>query len=155
MWLTKKILIPVDFSGSSRKACEVGVELAATFRVSVTLLHVVPAITVSYGGVPYIPAPEYTKFVEDSARSALRTEAERLQGRGVAIESMLKVGRAWEEIIEATKPLDVGLIVIGTHGRRGLPRTILGSVAEKVVRLSPVPVLTVHGSDEDATASGE
>jgi hypothetical protein len=69
MWLTKKIMVPVDFSGSSRPACEVG---------------------------------------------------------------------------------DVGLIVIGTHGRRGLPRAILGSVAEKVVRLSPVPVLTVHGADTDA-----
>jgi nucleotide-binding universal stress UspA family protein len=150
MWLTKKILVPVDFSAPSRRACEVGVELAETFRVPLALMHVIPVTSVSYSGVPYVPAPEYTKFVEDSARSALRDEAARLQGKGLAIETHLKIGVAWEEIIEAVKRLDVGLIVIGTHGRRGLPRAILGSVAEKVVRLSPVPVLTVHGADADA-----
>jgi nucleotide-binding universal stress UspA family protein len=150
MWLTKKILVPVDFSGSSRKACEVGVELAEMFRVPLTLIHVVPDTSVSYSNTPYIPAPEYTHFIEESARSALRGEAARLQSKGLAIETVLKVGVAWEEIIEAAKGLDVGLIAIGTHGRRGLPRAILGSVAEKVVRLSPVPVLTVHGADVDA-----
>ena len=149
MWLTKRILVAVDFSGSSRKACEVGVELAENFKVPMTLVHVIPAAAVSYSGGPYIPAPEYTQFVEDSARTALRDEAGRLQGRGVAIETALKTGRAWEEILETANGLDVGLIVIGTHGRRGLPRAILGSVAERVVRLSHVPVLTVHGADGD------
>ena len=150
MWLTKKILVPVDFSGPSRRACEVGVELAETFRVPLTLIHVIPVASMSYGGVPYVPAPEYTQFIEESARTALREEAARLKGKGPAIETLLKIGVAWQEIMEAIKQLDVGLIVIGTHGRRGLPRAILGSVAEKVVRLSPVPVLTVHGADTDA-----
>jgi nucleotide-binding universal stress UspA family protein len=135
MWLTKKILVPVDFSGSSRRACEVGVELAEICRVPLTLMHVVPRTTVSYSNTPYIPAPEYAHFLEESARSALRDEAARLQGKGRAIETLLEVGAAWEQIIEAAKRLDAGLIVIGTHGRRGLPRAILGSVAERVVRL--------------------
>jgi nucleotide-binding universal stress UspA family protein len=151
MWLTKRIVVPVDFSGSSRMASEVGVELAQVFRVPLTLIHVVPVTAVSYANTPYIPAPEYTHFIEESARSALRDEAARLQNKGLAIETVLKVGAAWEEIIETAKGLDAGLIVIGTHGRRGLPRAILGSVAEKVVRLSPVPVLTVRGVDADAT----
>jgi len=150
MWLTKKILVPCDFLGSSRRACEVGVELAETFRVPLMLMHVVPASSVSYSDVPYIPAPEYTKAVEESARSALRDEAARLQVKGRAIETLLKTGVAWEEIVEAARGLDVGLIIMGTHGRRGLPRAILGSVAEKVVRLSPVPVLTVRGVEMDA-----
>lgn len=152
MWLTKKILVPIDFSGSSRKACEVGVELAETFRVPLILLHVVPETNINYSGGPYVPTPEFTQAIEQSARSALHDEAQRFQGRGIAIETVLKIGRAWEEIIEAAKG-DVGLVVIGTHGRRGLPRAILGSVAEKVVRLSSVPVLTVHGADSDATAT--
>ena len=151
MWLTKKVLVPVDFSGSSRKACEAGIELAGFFRVPLTLMHVVPETSVSYSNTPYIPAPEYTHFIEESARTALRDEAARLESKGLTIETLLKVGVAWEEIIEAAKRLDVGLIVIGTHGRRGLPRAILGSVAEKVVRLSPVPVLTVRGADATET----
>lgn len=149
MWLTKKILVPVDFSGSSRRACEVGVELAERFKVPLTLVHVIPAAAVSYSGGPYIPSPEYTRFVEDSARTAIHDEAKRLQGRGVAIETVLKTGYAWEEILETAKGLDVGLIVIGTHGRRGLPRAILGSVAERVVRMSEIPVLSVRGADGD------
>jgi nucleotide-binding universal stress UspA family protein len=151
MWLTKKILVPVDFSGSSRKACEIGLELAEIFRVPLTLMHVVPVTSVSYWNTPYIPAPEYTHFIEESARTALRGEAARLETKGLAIETLLKEGVAWEEIIETANRLDVGLIVIGTHGRRGLPRAILGSVAEKVVRLSPVPVLTVRGADVTET----
>jgi nucleotide-binding universal stress UspA family protein len=154
MWLTKKILVPCDFSGSSRRAGEVGVELAETFRVPLMLLHVVPAASVSYSNIPYIPSPEYTKTVEESARSALRDEAARLPVKGRAIETLLKTGVAWEEIVEAARSLDVGLIIMGTHGRRGLPRAILGSVAEKVVRLSPVPVLTVRGSEADGADTG-
>ena len=150
MWLTKKILIPVDLSGgSSRRACDVGVELAEMHGVSLVLVHVVPETSVSYSGVPYVPTPEYTQFIEDTARKSLRDEAKRLQGRGVEIETVLKVGRAWEEIVDLAKRLDAGLIVMGTHGRRGLSRALLGSVAEKVVRLSPVPVLTVSAVDED------
>jgi nucleotide-binding universal stress UspA family protein len=147
MWLTKRILIPVDFSGSSRKACEVGVELAEIFRVPLALVHVVPIASVSYANAPYVPAPEYTQRVEQSALSALHDEAHRLEGKGVALETVLRYGRAWEEIIDAAEKLDAGLIVIGTHGRHGLPRALLGSVAEKVVRLSPVPVMTVRGAD--------
>ena len=63
---------------------------------------------------------------------------------------LLKVGEPWEEIIDAASRLDAGLIVMGTHGRRGLPRAILGSVAEKVVRLSAVPVLTIRDEDTQA-----
>ena len=147
MWLTKKILVPCDFAGSSRSACDVAAELAEKFRVPLTFIHVIPAPSLSYSSTPYVPAPEYTQFIEESARAALRDEAARFQGKGLAVETMLKIGAPWEEIIDAATRLDVGLIVMGTHGRRGLPRAILGSVAEKVVRLSPVPVLTVHGAD--------
>ena len=147
MWLTKKILIPCDFFGSSHSACDVGIEIAEMFRVPVTLMHVIPIASVSYSDVPSIPAPEYSQLVEDAARMALGKEAARFEGRGLTLETLLAIGAPWEEIIEAAKRLDVGLIVMGTHGRRGLPRAILGSVAEKVVRLSPVPVLTVRGAD--------
>jgi len=79
-----------------------------------------------------LPAPRWTK------RRHLFAE------KGWRFNTVLHVGAASEQILQAAKAHDVGLIVIGTHGRRGLPRALLGSVAEKVVRLSPVPVLTIH-----------
>ena len=153
MWLTKKILVPCDFADSSRMACDVGLELAESFRVPLVLLHVLQFPPAIYTGMPALTVPEYDQFLENSARTALRDEAARLQGKGVTPETLFVRGVAWEEIIETAKRLDVGLIVMGTHGRRGLPRAILGSVAEKVVRLSPVPVLTVHGTGAQATTS--
>ena len=151
MWPTKRILVPSDFSASSRRACELAVELAQTSRVPLTLMHVVSREAI-HSGFPYVP--EYTQFLEQSARSALQDEAARFQGKGAELDTLQKTGVAWEEIIETAKRLDVGLIVMGTHGRRGLPRAILGSVTEKVVRLSPVPVLTVHGADVETTETG-
>jgi hypothetical protein len=94
-----------------------------------------------------MPIVDYTELVEKSARLALRDEAARLQSDHVEVVPLFKIGIAWEEIIAAAKRLDVGLIVMGTHGRRCLSRVLMGSVAEKVVRLSPVSVLTIHGSD--------
>jgi nucleotide-binding universal stress UspA family protein len=146
MWLTKKILVPCDFADCSRQACDVGLELAQSFHVPLVLLHVFQFPPAIYTGMPALTVPEYDQLVEASARTALHDESARLQGKGVALETSFARGIAWEEIIETAKRLDVGLIVMGTHGRRGLTRAILGSVTEKVVRLSPVPVLTIHGT---------
>ena len=150
MWLTKNILVACDFSASSRKACEAGVELAETFRVPLTFMHVVPIATAIYPEVSYMAALDCTKVIEEPSLSALGFEAKRFEDRGVELSTLLKVGEPWEEIIDAARRLDAGLIVMGTHGRRRLPRAILGSVAEKVARLSPVPVLTIGVGDNQA-----
>jgi nucleotide-binding universal stress UspA family protein len=153
MWLTKKILVPCDFEDLSRKACDMGLEIARSSRVPLVVLHVFQIPAAIYTGVAPMPLLDYTELVEKSAQAALRDEATRLQGKDVEVVPLFKMGVTWAEIIETAKRLDVGLIVMGTHGRRALPRAIMGSVAEKVVRLSPVPVLTIHGSDGDATKS--
>jgi nucleotide-binding universal stress UspA family protein len=153
MWLTKKILIPSDFGAASRQACDVGLELAQQFHVPLVLMHVFAVPAAVYRGVPLAPATEYAHLMEQSAQAALEEEAARLRGKTVEVETALRTGTAWEEILETAKKLDVGLIVMGTHGRRGIPRALLGSVAEKVVRLAPVPVLTIHSaaSEEPST----
>jgi nucleotide-binding universal stress UspA family protein len=74
----------------------------------------------------------------------LNQEAARLADKGVEISVVLKPGVAWETIVETASMVDAGLIVIGTHGRRGVPRAVLGSVAERVVRVSRLPVLTIR-----------
>jgi nucleotide-binding universal stress UspA family protein len=63
------------------------------------------------------------------------------------MRGITRQGETWRVIAETAEELGAGLVVMGTHGRRGLPRAILGSVAEKVVRTAPCPVLTVHGGD--------
>jgi nucleotide-binding universal stress UspA family protein len=147
MWLTKKILVPSDFAGPSRAAADVALELAQRFAVPLTVVHVYPVPATIYAGVPFVPVADYLQAFEDAAQSQLNSEAERLRGKGAEVNTVLKMGAPWEEILEMAKRLDVGLIVMGTHGRRGLPRALLGSVAEKVVRLSPVPVLTMHAAE--------
>jgi nucleotide-binding universal stress UspA family protein len=148
MWLTKKILFPTDFENSSRAASDIAVELAQRFHVPILAIHVFPIPKEIYSDVPFIPTDEYLQWVEDSARESLDREATRLQASGVTVSSILKMGCPWEEIVVAANHFDPGLIVMGTHGRRGLSRAFLGSVAEKVVRLSPVPVLTIRGATE-------
>jgi nucleotide-binding universal stress UspA family protein len=152
MWLEKKILVPTDFGDSSKAAAEAALDLARRFRVPLVLTHVYAIPSTINKGVPFLPIADYVQLVEDEARSALNNEASRVRELGADVgtllmSTVLKAGSAWEQILEAAEKLDVGLIVMGTHGRRGLPRALLGSVAERVVRLSPVPVLTVHGPE--------
>jgi nucleotide-binding universal stress UspA family protein len=146
MWLSKQILVATDFAEPSRAAADAGVELAKTFRVPLVLMHVYDVPMQVYTGLPLLPVADYAKAYEEAARESLDKERLRLAAAGADANAVLRSGVAWEEILSTAKQLDVGLIVTGTHGRHGLPRAVLGSVAEKVVRLSPVPVLTIHGN---------
>jgi nucleotide-binding universal stress UspA family protein len=152
MFLNKKVLVATDFAESSRAAADVGVELAQAFHVPLVLVHSYLVPTYVYTSVPFVPVKDYLQSYEEAARELLEKERARLEGKGIEVTAMLQAGRAWEEILSAAERIDAGLIVMGTHGRRGLPRALLGSVAEKVVRLSSIPVLTIHGA-ETARAS--
>jgi len=83
--------------------------------------------------------------IERMSRDALANIASRTRRPGVEVTPVLRQGVAWTEIGELAKEIDAGLIVMGTHGRRGFARMMMGSVAERVVRTAPCPVLTVHG----------
>lgn len=133
------VLVPTDFGASSERAEALAAELAARFDAKLTILHVWA-----------VPVPSYAEGlawpldgIEAAAREALARVLERVKAKHPKTDGRLVTGVAWDRILEAAKEGDVDLIVMGTHGRRGLPRALLGSVAEKVVRLSPVPVLTV------------
>lgn len=99
-------------------------------------------------GVPdgaLVATPELAARLSEAARSALDATLARVQGRGVQVEGVLREGVAWEEIDRVADDIDADVIVIGTHGRRGLARALLGSVAENVIRTTYRPVLTIHG----------
>jgi nucleotide-binding universal stress UspA family protein len=150
MWLEKKILVPTDFSDPARAAAKTALELAQAFHVPLVLMHVYGVPGQAYAGVDLVLTADFVRSVESAARAALNEEAALLANKGVDISTVLSVGAAWEQILEAAKQVDAGLVVMGTHGRRGLPRALLGSVAERVVRLSRIPVLTVREALADA-----
>jgi nucleotide-binding universal stress UspA family protein len=147
MWLTKKILVATDFAESSRSAADAGLELARTLRLPLVLVHAYHVPASVYRGTPFTPVEDYVKAYEEGARESLEKEKSRLVGKGADVTAILRAGIPWEQILATAQQIDAGLIVTGTHGRRGLPRALLGSVAEKVVRLSQVPVLTIHAGE--------
>lgn len=95
-----------------------------------------------------VPTAEIAKQITDAARSGLSALVDAKSARGVPVEGVLREGVAWEEINKLADEIGADLIVIGTHGRRGLARALLGSVAENVIRTSHKPVLTIHGPRE-------
>jgi nucleotide-binding universal stress UspA family protein len=142
-----KILVATDFSESARPALDLAVEMARKFEADLTLVHCWEAPSYSYGGGLYVPVDLITP-IEKGASRALEEALTELKKRLPAAKGMLRSGSAWEEILAAATEIHADLIVVGTHGRRGLNRMLLGSVAEKVVRMARVPVLSVHGSPE-------
>lgn len=142
----RSILVPVDFSAPSEAARQHALELAARFRSRVHLLHVLPS--------PFAYDPWGTEALamrvaelmaesEVAARKQLTTLVPRgAQARRVVVATA--AGAAVEQILAYIKKKKIDLVVMGTHGRGAASHLLLGSVAERVVRESPVPVLTVH-----------
>jgi len=138
------ILVPTDFGPAALAAQELALDLASGDATKITLLHVWSVPTYAYAEALSWPTDE----IESSARTELTKELGALKARHANSEMVLLFGAPWESILATAKARGIDLIVMGTHGRRGLPRLILGSVAERVLRLSPIPVLTVPNADE-------
>lgn len=138
MALPKHILVPVDFGAPSLRACDRAIALSRDLRARITLLHVVDA-------------PEYTLLVDglvqlrEVAARTMRALANQLRAADVDVETRIVEGTPWRAIVDAIETEAPDLVVCGTHDRRGLAYFTLGSVAERIVRASTVPVLTVPG----------
>ena len=145
----KKILCPVDFSDSSREAMRQAADLVKATGGALTLFHVVHVPVTAYGdGGPMLPSsgPELTENLGKAAAKSLDEWRKRAEEMGVKkVATQVVAGVPWNMIIEALEA-DRGydLVVIGTHGRTGIGRVLLGSVAERVVRHAPGAVLVVR-----------
>lgn len=137
----KNILVPTDFGEAAQRAEELACELASRFGATITLMHVWFVPTPAYAEAITLPLDQ----IERAAREKLDAEVKRVREKVTDVKSLLQPGVPWRSIVEAVEEHGFDLVVVGTHGRRGLPRFFLGSVAERVVRAAPVPVLTVHG----------
>ena len=142
----RKILVPTDFSGSSDRAVEYAAVLATTFGASIHLVHVLEEPFVAQGPWEfYVPdTPAVRERLNQQTRARLEDIAVGLRGEGLNVTLELRHGAALAGIVGAAGDYGVDLIVMGTHGRSGLPHLLLGSVAERVIRTAPCPVLAVR-----------
>ena len=146
----KHILLPTDFSEGAELATNIAVDMAATSGATITLFHAYSLPVLMYADGITFPVSE---IGSSSAADALQAALTRLRQRWPNCDALLVCGVPWQQILMAIETSGADMVVMGTHGRRGLPRAILGSVAEKVVRLSPVPVLTAAYPREPRAAA--
>ena len=136
----KTILHPTDFSGPSEYAFQVACSLARDYGAKLVVLHVdMPPVTIGEV-ISYMEPEEYKEKLWAEFR---RLEATEPGIRDLRLETKLAEGNPAKEILRTANEIKPELIVMGTHGRTGLGRLLMGSVAEEVVRKSPFPVLTV------------
>jgi nucleotide-binding universal stress UspA family protein len=139
--LPKNILVPTDLSEGAEEALDYACELAKTFGAKIHLLNVI--------GIPALGVPELGVALTSTVIDSLIRDNQAALDRLAAAKScegqvLLRTGDARDVINQTAKELGCDLIVMGTHGRRGVSRALLGSVTETVVRTAPCPVLTVR-----------
>lgn len=142
--IIRKILAPIDFSGRSREELRWATTMAKNFGAELITLHVIPAEVVDlslregrgWDAMRGEVSAQTNLLVDEICRE--------LGIAGLAHEEHVVAGAALEEILRAIRTRDIDLVVIATHGRRGISHTLMGSVVEKIVRSSPVPVLTLN-----------
>ncbi len=155
----RRIICPTDFSDPSYRALDVAAELATHFEAELLVVHVVRAIPVAPAATPIrSPASSaqadfdvsaYQEVVLERARLDLDDAiASRLSGQS-NVRPIVIHGRPANAITDLAEKEHPDLLVIATHGRTGVKRFLFGSVAEKVVRTAPCPVLTIQPPDDD------
>jgi nucleotide-binding universal stress UspA family protein len=135
------ILVPTDFSKEAKAAFDVACALARERRARLVVLHVERPPVTALGGTAYVP-PLPSEYDRESLLEELRRM--RPPGADIAIEHRLEFGEPAPVILDVAAEVRVDLIVMGTHGRSGVRRLLMGSVAEHVVRKAPCPVLTIR-----------
>lgn len=149
-----QILMPIDGSPTSDKALDEAIRLAQLAGARLRLLHVVDELSYVNG---FEPAMNYLNdivpLMQGAGEKLLTHARQKAEDKGVKTDSVLIVGgpgRLWEHVAEQAASVKADLVVVGSHGRRGIGRALMGSDAEQIVRHAPGPVLVVRGSDAAA-----
>jgi len=147
----RRVLVPTDFSKHSDSALTYAAAFASRFEAEVHLLHVVQDLAVFIPDMITVAPPIMPTLEQLTA--AVQTAFERVlkdqRLAGLKVQTAVREGAPFYEIVRFARELDVDLIVMGTHGHRGLAHVLLGSVTEKVVRKAPCPVLTVRHPEHE------
>jgi nucleotide-binding universal stress UspA family protein len=135
----QRLLVPIDFSDITEPVIDAAIEVATPFAATITLMHAYVVPMMPYGG-PFAPVMDQ---IRAAAREQLETVVERTKQRYPRCDCKLLGGAIEQQILRAADEVRADWIVIGSRGLSGLSRLMLGSIAERVVRLSPLPVLVV------------
>jgi nucleotide-binding universal stress UspA family protein len=152
----RRILCPIDFSDYSRRALDHAIAIARWYESTVTVLQVFSPVPVAaFGPGPVVFEPiVLTPADRDQLLADTKAFAESESAPGITIEAVVRGGNTAGEILELATSMKADLLVLGTHGRSGFERLVLGSVAEKVLRKATCPVLTVPKRVPDAVPAG-
>ncbi len=143
----QKILCPVDFSESSDQALDYALALGKRHGGRVSVMHVLPTVLADPDVYPYLIEPVLASAdARDRAYRQLGDFVHRALADGIGAEVILEDGDVVEEVLKRVERLEADLVVMGTHGRRGFRRLLLGSVTERVLRQSEAPVLSISPS---------
>jgi nucleotide-binding universal stress UspA family protein len=152
----KIILVPTDFSPASKRALRYACNLADATDASLHIIHVLenPFASVSNREL-YVPPPdEYLEEIERRTRAELEAQLTAVQKERYSVVFVLRGGAPAQQILEYLKEQPaIDLVVMATAGRGGVARLMMGSVADKIVRSAPCPVLTIHPPTRDAGSS--
>lgn len=149
------ILVPTDGSETAARAVDHAVDLAVTYDATLHALSVVDVSDLGLRTPPDVDIEELRRPVRERAQDAVDTVVHAGERAGVSVVPVTKVGVTHQVVLDYAEEAGVDLVVMGTHGRSGLPRAILGSVTERVVRSAPVPVLAVGPDAEYEGAESE
>jgi len=139
----KRILFPIDFTENSSKILPYALSVSEKYDGMIYLLHVIKDIREFVSGF-YIPLNQYKEKALNGAETALNMVCdEQLQGCP-NFQKRILFGDPAQEILKTIESEGIDLVIMGTHGRKGLEHVVFGSVAENVVKKSPVPVLTIN-----------
>lgn len=143
----QKILCPIDFSAPSRNALRYANEFAKAMNAKITVLHVIqPQPIAADVNVPYVPLEIE---LEKNAREDLEHLVSKEVDKSVLVEQVLAFGLPSDCVIEQARKENVDLIILGTHGRSGISRLLMGSTAENVIRHATCPVLVVKAEEKE------
>ena len=143
------ILVPVDFSDHSKEALDTAIQIAHLFGSTVHLLHCYHIQTAGISPYGIVLPSGYYAEIRDAAEKHLNDWYEMVSNEGIQSEAILSADSPSLAINLAAEEVEADLIVMGTRGLSGLKHAVLGSVAERVVRLAPCPVLTVKHPEAD------
>ncbi len=141
----RKILVPTDFSPFSQRAIDYGAFVAERFEAKIVLIHVIESA--AYSVTDTMIVVNHEAALKATAEALMENLEKQCIEKGMAVTTRVVSGTPYREIIKEAEQEEADLIIIGTHGRTGLERFLLGSVAEKVVRLATCSVLTVRSPE--------
>jgi nucleotide-binding universal stress UspA family protein len=146
----QRILVPLDGSTMSEAVLPHAEKLARALNVEIVLLHVnvIPAPTFEIYSSPLTPQPEEIKVMLADEKNYLKAMCAKLEREGLRVTYLLRDGAVAETILEAAEIEQADFIAMSTHGRTGMLRLLLGSVAEQVVHRSKIPVMLIRPSGE-------